>query len=155
MSAELALEFRRQVMTSRLDLCEIEAIRKTGASVADIVQARNLVAAEVASVRLRPGIRRMLGELPVPYAVCSNLSVDYVTALRRFPEIRPVFEVLSCDVGHLKPDAEIYDIVISRAGLRPDQILFVGDTEDADIAGPRRAGMVAMHVDDFLARASA
>lgn len=151
MSAAQAVEFRRLMMTTRMSLDEIESILKTGASVTDLVLARILMAGEVASVQLRPGIREMLDGLPVPYVVCSNLSADYVPALRHFSEIRPVFEVLSCDLGCMKPDPEIYDIVIMRSSLLPERILFVGDTPEADIEGPRKAGMKAMHIDELLA----
>lgn len=97
----------------------------------------------------------MLASLPVPYAMCSNLSVDYAPALNMHPDLSPAFTVLSFEVGYVKPDPEIYGIVLSRAGLRPDQVLFVGDTPAADIEGPRQAGMRGMHIDDFLSRTDA
>ena len=92
----------------------------------------------------------MLAALPVPFGLCSNLSPDYVPALTRFPEIQPVFQILSCQVGCMKPDQAIYTHVIQAAGVPVSRILLVGDTPAADIDGPTRAGMRAMHIDDLI-----
>ncbi|WP_193789560.1 HAD family hydrolase [Salipiger sp. CCB-MM3] len=105
---------------------------------------------ELASIRLRDGVSAMLAGLSVPYAVCSNLSVDYAPALEIHPDLSPAFSVLSFEVGYVKPDPEIYEITLAKACLRPDQVLFVGDTPGADIEGPQKAGMRAMHIDDFM-----
>ncbi|MCZ4354669.1 HAD hydrolase-like protein [Roseovarius aestuarii] len=73
-------------------------------------------------------------------ALCSNLASDYVTALRNeMPEL-PDVEVLSYNVGAIKPEPAIYAAV-----------LFVGDTPRTDIEGPRAAGMKAIHVDELVA----
>jgi len=51
----------------------------------------------------------------------------------------------------MKPDPAIYDLVINTAGVPACRILFVGDTPAADMDGPTRAGMRAMHIDDLIA----
>ncbi len=47
----------------------------------------------------------------------TPMSPDYVPALARFPEIQLVFQILSCQVGCMKPDQAIYDHVIQAAGV--------------------------------------
>lgn len=151
MSPEKANLFRRLAMTTGMTLSEIDAKLQGGATVADLVVAQTAIAHEIASTRLRPGVPEMLAALPIRYGVCSNLSIDYVTALKMFPEIKPAFWVLSCQVGCMKPDPTIYAHVIQAAGVTPDRILFTGDTPGADIDGPIRAGMRAIHIDDLIA----
>jgi HAD superfamily hydrolase (TIGR01509 family) len=151
MSPEKANLFRRLAMTTGMTLSEIDAKLQGGATVADLVVAQTAIAHEVASVRIRPGVAEMLAALPIRYGVCSNLSVDYTPALARFPEISPMFRVLSCHVGYMKPDQAIYAHVIQAAGVPASRILFIGDTPAADIDGPTRAGMRAMHIDKMLA----
>lgn len=150
MSPEKANLFRRLAMTTGMTLSEIDAKLQGGATVADLLVAQTAIAHEVASVRIRPGVPEVIARLPVPYALCSNLSVDYVDALDRLPEISPVFRVLSCFSGCMKPDPRIYELVLEAAGVPAARILFVGDTPAADIDGPTRAGMRAMHIDAFL-----
>lgn len=151
MTPEKALKFRRLAMTTEMTLSEIDAELQGGATVADLAVAQTAITHEIASVRIRPGVLEVIARLPVPYALCSNLSVDYVAALARFPEITPMFRILSCQVGCMKPDRAIYDRAIQAAGVPPHRIQFAGDTPAADIDGPRSAGMRAMHIDDLIA----
>ncbi len=62
---------------------------------------------------------------------------------------RPDVEVLSYEVGDIKPESEIYVHVLKRLAVEPDKVLFVGDSVRADIEGPRRAGMKALHVEEL------
>lgn len=151
MSPEKANRFRRMAMTTELTLAELDAAIEGEATIGDLIVSQAAIAREVASVRIRPGVAEMLAALPIRYGVCSNLSADYVGALDRFPEISPAFRVLSCFVGCMKPDPAIYACVIEAAGVPPDRILFTGDTPGADIDGPIRAGMRAIHIDDLIA----
>lgn len=142
--------FRRLAMTTERTLSEINMEIQGGATAGDLTLAQVAVAHEVASIRLRPGIPGMLASLTCPYGLCSNLSADYVPAAFRFPEIRPLFRILSCKVGHMKPEAEIYRLVIEAAGVPASRLLFVGDTPASDIEGPRSAGMRAIHIELFM-----
>lgn len=118
---------------------------------------RNLeldLAAECASVRLRPGMElvwAMLRQADVQIGVCSNLAQPYAEPLLASLPGIPDALVLSCDVGLIKPQPEIFHLVCSRFGLAADQILFVGDTMEADILGPRAIGMPSMSIADFEA----
>lgn len=150
MTPEKALKFRQLAMTTEMILAEIDAEIRGGATVADFVVAQAAIAREVASARIRPGIAEMLAALPIRYGVCSNLSADYVGALDRFPGLSPAFRILSCFTGCMKPDPRIYELVLEAAGVPADRILFVGDTPVADLEGPIRAGMRAVHIDTFL-----
>jgi HAD superfamily hydrolase (TIGR01493 family) len=150
MALDKVARMRRLAMTTDLALEEVDEAIQGGATVDKIVGAKADIAREVASTRLRTGVSEMLSALPVPYGICSNLSPDYLPTLQRFSEVRPAFRIMSCEVGYLKPDPEIYELVVAAAGVPRHSILFVGDTPSADIDGPRGAGMLAIHVDQFL-----
>lgn len=141
---------RRLAMTTVLSLEEIDEAIQGGATVDKIAKAKIDIAHEVASTKLRTGVPEMLLALPVPFGICSNLSPDYLPALQRFSELKPAFRIMSCEVGHMKPDPEIYELVVAAAGVPRHKILFVGDTPAADVEGPRVAGMQAIHIDQFL-----
>lgn len=143
-------QLRRTLLTRAIPLEQVPSTLGMSIPADTLSEAQEALSHELATIHLRNGVSAMLAGLRVPYAVCSNLSVDYVPALDMHPDLSPKFSVLSFEVGYVKPDPEIYDIVLSRAGLRPDQVLFVGDTPAADIEGPRKAGMKAMHIDDFF-----
>ncbi|MFI6162581.1 HAD family hydrolase [Micromonospora haikouensis] len=56
--------------------------------------------------------------------------------------------VLSSDIGVPKPDPRFYAAVAEAAGVAPESVLFVGDTLDKDVIGPRAFGMRAVLVCD-------
>lgn len=112
------------------------------------------LSAETASTRLRPSIDtiwRSLRRLGLKIGVCSNLAAPYASALLDCLPDGPEAVVLSFEVGLMKPQPAIYQLVCERLGLEPHQVLFVGDTVEADVDGPRSAGLFAIHIDEFEA----
>ena len=93
----------------------------------------------------------MLRHNGVRIGICSNLSSDYVQSLQSALPNTPDIEVLSCKVGAIKPEPEIYAKVLDGLRVASDKVLFVGDAQRADIEGPRAAGMMAIHVDELVA----
>jgi putative hydrolase of the HAD superfamily len=55
--------------------------------------------------------------------------------------------VTSVEVGWRKPHPAIYAAALSRLDADPAAAAFVGDTYDADYAGPAAAGMTAFLID--------
>ncbi len=55
--------------------------------------------------------------------------------------------LLSVDHGHRKPHPSIYREALDRLGCDAGSVAFVGDSCEADYAGPRRAGMEAFLID--------
>lgn len=57
-------------------------------------------------------------------------------------------EVLSCQVGAIKPEPAIYAHVLDGLQVGSGRVLFIGDTVRVDIEEPQAAGMKALHVDE-------
>ena len=55
--------------------------------------------------------------------------------------------VLSVEHGWLKPHHSIYAAALDRVGCTAGHAVFVGDSWEADYAGPRRTGMPALFID--------
>lgn len=51
------------------------------------------------------------------------------------------------DAGAAKPDRRIFELLLGRAALAPEDIVYVGDDPHADVEGARRAGMHAVWMD--------
>lgn len=75
-------------------------------------------------------------------AICSNLAQPYGSAVRT---LLPSMEgyVFSFEIGHRKPEPEIYDAVCKTLLCRPKEILWIGDSQRADFEGPQAFGMQA------------
>lgn len=56
-------------------------------------------------------------------------------------------KVTSGEVGHDKPDPEIFLAALKKAGLLPPQAIYVGDQYEIDVVGARGVGMQAVLID--------
>ncbi len=81
-------------------------------------------------------------------AVCSNLATPFALAARRVLRkaedaagVAIQAEVMSCEVGSIKPELVIYEAVVTALGVPSRNIVFVGDRLIEDVHGPLRVGM--------------
>lgn len=63
--------------------------------------------------------------------VLSNMSKEFIEFLRRF-EVYSYFDgdVISCEEHTVKPEKRIFEILLSRYALVPEETLFVDDRKD-------------------------
>lgn len=54
--------------------------------------------------------------------------------------------VVSGEVGHRKPEREIFALALRELGVAPAEALHVGDNQAADVGGARGAGLVAVWI---------
>ena len=105
---------------------------------------------------LREGVLETLDGLRargLHLGMVSNIDDDQLTHLMALSEIEPYFDsILSSEQAQsCKPDPGIFIEALRRAGCRPDEALFVGDTILADIGGANQAGLRSVllwHRDD-------
>jgi HAD superfamily hydrolase (TIGR01509 family) len=141
-----------EVLTKPLNLREVAAGVSHELGEGGLAELERDLQAECASVHLRPGIAEIwqsLRERGVRIGVCSNLALPYGPPLLSALPDAPDAVILSYEVGLVKPDPAIFRLVCDRLGLRPAEILFVGDTPSADVEGPRTVGMPAMLISEF------
>jgi epoxide hydrolase-like predicted phosphatase len=54
---------------------------------------------------------------------------------------------LSCEEGVMKPDPRIFQVALGRAGVKPEEALFVDDFIE-NVEGARAVGMSVVHFSD-------
>jgi putative hydrolase of the HAD superfamily len=90
---------------------------------------------------------RSLREAGVAIGVCSNWGWELDAYLRRIGLLDLVDSTItSARVGSRKPHPGIYASSIDALGIEPSRTVFVGDSWEPDVRGPRRLGMTAIHV---------
>lgn len=63
--------------------------------------------------------------------VLSNMSREFIDFLRKQPVYRHFDgEVISCEEGVVKPQPEIYDLLLERFALDPNDTLFIDDRQE-------------------------
>jgi HAD superfamily hydrolase (TIGR01509 family) len=95
---------------------------------------------------LREGVEdtlRGLRRKGLHVGMVSNIDDDQLQHLLAVSGVEPYFDsILSSEqAGSCKPDRAIFEEALQRAGCRPQEALFVGDTLRQDIAGANDAGM--------------
>lgn len=83
-----------------------------------------------------------------PIGLLTNSFAEFQPTLRQQLDF-DLFDVFvdSSDVGHRKPEPEIYRIVTERLDLAPDRIIYLDDFH-ANIEGAQAAGWHTLHVTD-------
>jgi HAD superfamily hydrolase (TIGR01509 family) len=104
-------------------------------------------AATLAATRLRPDCLDTLGALRdrgLRVQIVSNIDDEQLDELVPRLGLDAVVDTWTSSesAGSCKPDARIYQVALAASGCAADEVLFVGDTVDHDVVGPRNQGMV-------------
>lgn len=84
----------------------------------------------------------------VPAAVISNSNGSVRSILDSLGLTRYLdFVIDSGEVGVEKPDPRIFRIAAERAGVAPDEAVYIGDFYSVDVRGARAAGLDAILLD--------
>jgi HAD superfamily hydrolase (TIGR01509 family) len=105
---------------------------------------------EIASIQLFPETLATLQQLKLRgyrLGLCSNLAADYAVPITTLLASHLDIYVWSFDVGAIKPDPQIYAHSCQALASRPGEVLMVGDTSAANVAGPRAYGMQALQTE--------
>lgn len=75
--------------------------------------------------------------------IVSNIDDEQIDGLVRRLGLEGEVDAWTSSEGarSCKPDARIYRVALETAGCAPADVLFVGDSPDHDVAGPRAQGM--------------
>ena len=97
-------------------------------------------------VYVMAGVVEVLPRLTLPLAVWANTRVASEAAVRRWLDragLGPLFQwvITSVDAGVRKPAPGFFQYALARCGLTNDDVLFVGNQLNSDIAGGEAFGI--------------
>ena len=70
---------------------------------------------------------------------CSNLAQPFTQNVHeKFPEVAT--KIYSCECGLVKPQPEIFQLCADEMGVKPEEIIMIGDSFASDITGAKQAG---------------
>jgi putative hydrolase of the HAD superfamily len=103
-------------------------------------------------VTIDPSAECMLRELHGKYklGIVSNFAIpECVTKLLERHGMAGFFDVVvvSGAVNKRKPSVEIFKHALQHLGVNAEEAVFVGDTIDADIRGPKAVGMRTIYIE--------
>ena len=96
-----------------------------------------------------PGVEKVLqklkGQIPL-YALTNTSLIHYEHMMRTYEPLRYFEKVFtSFEIGHRKPEKEIFLSVIEALGVAPEDIYFIDDTE-INVEGAKKLGLHATHL---------
>jgi putative hydrolase of the HAD superfamily len=96
--------------------------------------------------KLIPGTKEMLSTLRQHYRIGLLSNFTHPPAANQIIaefDLEPFFEVvlISGDLGYRKPHLSVFEALIDQLGVEKEEIAFVGDDPEADVAGALRAGL--------------
>jgi putative hydrolase of the HAD superfamily len=95
-----------------------------------------------------PGAAELVAEVRqvVPVGCLSNSNAEHWVHRHRWPFLDELdHRFLSFELGVLKPDREVFDLVAERLGVAPGRILFLDDNQ-LNVEGAEAAGFRAARV---------
>jgi putative hydrolase of the HAD superfamily len=92
-----------------------------------------------------PHVREILNELKAAGLKLGLLSDFPPTAKLEYMGLSGLWDTALCteSIGALKPSVKPFQELAKALGCRPEQILYVGNSSQYDVAGAKRAGMKA------------
>ncbi len=98
-----------------------------------------------------PACHHVLGNLQQKYslALISNFDhASYIRALLQRQNLAQYFDtiLISDETGSAKPAPAIFHTALEKTGLRPEEIVHVGDSAD-DVKGAKAAGIMPILID--------
>jgi putative hydrolase of the HAD superfamily len=108
--------------------------------------AMNTIKAANSNCCLDPECHLVLGTLYRQKILALITNYDhapYIKTLLRKLDLGKYFKavIISEQVGIKKPDPEIFKLALEKTGLKPEEVLYVGDSITDDIAGAIAAGI--------------
>lgn len=117
----------------------------------DIQEYEDMVQKELLSAALYPETMLVLEELRnrnIKLGLISNLASPYKKPFFSLGLDNYFEKVLfSCEIGLMKPDKKIYQMMIDYFAINPSDALMAGDKIYADVDGPQSIGIQAVHLD--------
>jgi HAD superfamily hydrolase (TIGR01549 family) len=103
-------------------------------------------------VHIDPDAQALLSQLEGKYllGVVSNFAIpECVLKLLRINGLDEYFDVVtvSAAVNKRKPSPEIFELTLKMLKVAASEAVFVGDTIDADVEGPKAVGMKSVYIE--------
>ena len=100
---------------------------------------------------VRPPIFEGSGEFleksPVPVYIVSNIDTADIKKAAGCHSLKPAGIFTSEDARSYKPRKELFELALNETGLRPDEVVHIGDSLSSDVRGASALGIKALWLD--------
>lgn len=86
---------------------------------------------------------------PLPIYVVSNIDTADIREALAYHGLRPTGVFTSEDARSYKPRKELFELALRETGLRPDEVIHIGDSVSSDVRGAAGVGIRALWLNRF------
>jgi putative hydrolase of the HAD superfamily len=131
------------------EICEKNAIWDIDEQTLGIETSKVFRSASLRRIGVFPQSFRLIeGSSHLERCILSNGQRIFSELELRFLGLYDLFDhvIFSSDVRYKKPNPKLYRFALERMQLKPEEVLFIGDTPENDIIAPQEIGMQAIHI---------
>lgn len=112
-----------------------------------------ILKSSIGDIRLYPHTIPMLKKLRQNYkiGIISNTSAHPILRLKAETELFKYIDyaVFSFNTGFLKPQSEIFDLMLKKANCKPEEAIMIGDGMIKDVLPAKKAGLRAVQFQNY------
>ena len=86
---------------------------------------------------------------PVPIYIVSNIDTSDIMCAIEYHGLNPAGVFTSEDARSYKPRRELFELAFSKTGLKPDEVIHIGDSISSDVKGASALGIKTLWLNRF------
>lgn len=85
--------------------------------------------------------KQFFEQCPVPIYIVSNIDTEDILEAIKFHDLKPTEVFTSEDAKSYKPRKELFEYALKATGLKPEQVVHIGDSLSSDVKGASAIGI--------------
>jgi len=86
---------------------------------------------------------------PIPIYIVSNIDTADILQAIAYHDLRPAGVFTSEDARSYKPRKELFELALRETGLKPEEVIHIGDSVSSDVKGAGALGIKALWLNRF------
>ena len=115
-------------------------------SSADAVRFSNMMFEQWVKPPIFPESKEFFEKCPIPVYIVSNIDRADIMKAIEFHGLKPAGVFTSEDARSYKPRQELFEYALNATGLKPEQVVHIGDSLSSDIKGATSVGIDAVWI---------
>lgn len=123
-------------------------IDKYGSS-ADSVELSNLMFEHWRTAPIFEDAKDFFWKCPLPVYIISNIDNQDIEAVIEYHGLKPAGVFTSEDAKSYKPRKELFELALETTGLKPDDVIHIGDSISSDVEGAGALNIKTLWINRF------
>ena len=85
----------------------------------------------------------------LPIYIVSNIDTADIMQAIDYHGLKPAGVFTSEDAGSYKPRQELFELALQKTGLKPDEVIHIGDSISSDVKGASALGINTLWLNRF------